>query len=141
MSNRFIDNETLLDAATLNRFEDDLKACDDLYLHKVQVVQGSGETGMIGTINVYTRSGDEIDTTNKLISALDIKGLHNIPMSGRYEYSGVKKYYNITLSAMMTPSNLILRGIKIGYSDSNTGVVTYIDGSGSITVTDVVSKV
>ena len=149
MSNRFVDNVTPLNAATLNQFEDDLKAYvndtikQSLYVHNVQIVQGSGNNQMIGLLTLYTHSAEQLNTVSKVANALGITGnLCNVAMGGRYDISGGSYcYYNITTAAFVGASGITLRGHQIGYSDSSTGVVTYLNGSGNISITDLVSKV
>lgn len=146
MSNRFVDEVTPLNAETLNQFEDDLKDYADtarpLYVHKVTVTQGSGESCMTGYIILYTNSSTQINTVSKLAESLGITSNMKVAIGGRYDYvSGTRKYYNIINHMSISSSSITLYGFRIGLSDDTTGVVTYLNGSGNVSVTDSVSSV
>lgn len=143
--NRFVDNETLLNAETLNQMERELKSyantAGKLYLHKVHVTQGSDKNCMYGSIILYTRSSAAINNVGDLASALGIEAACDIPISGCRGYVSTELYYNMTLSATLSKSAITLRGCRIGYSDASTGIIDYMDGSGNVVITDSVSQV
>lgn len=149
MSNRSTDNVTSLNTAALNQFEDDFETSandsiiQSLYVHNVQIVQGTGNNQMIGLLTLYTYSSEPLNTVSKLANALGITGnLCNVAMGGRFDINGGSYcYYNITTAAFVGTGGITLRGYQIGYSDSSTGVVTYLNGSGNTSITDLVSKV
>lgn len=146
MGNRFVDEVTPLNADTLNQFEADLKDYADtahsLYAHKITVAQGSGESYMVGYLTVYTYGSAQINTISELAAALGISNSMKVAVSGRYDYiSGSRKYYNIVDHMNISPTSITLLGHRIGLSDDTTGIVTYLNGSGTIIVTDSVSAV
>lgn len=148
MAERFVDNKTPLDAITLNKFETELKAYADnsggknLYVHNVQIMQGDGITKMIGLLTVYTHSNQQLNSADKLAAALGVTTVDNIAMGGRYDVlGGSYRYYNLTSSAFVRPSSITLRGYQIGFSDSTSGIVTNLEGSGTLAITDMVTLV